>query len=214
MSSKKEIEKLIAGLLHYPNIGILSDEIYSKIYFDNLMPNSMIQFPEIRERTIILDGWSKSYAMTGWRLGYSIWPKNLIEKAIRFAINNHSCVNGFVQMAGVEALNGSQDDLKNMITIFRKRRDVIVSGLNSIRNISCVNPKGAFYVFPNIKETGKNSLTLQNDLLNQEGVALLAGSSFGSNGEGYLRLSYANSMENIEIALDRMKNYFENPPKK
>ena len=214
VSSKKEIEKLIAGLLHYPNIGILSDEIYSKIHFDNLMPNSMIQFPEIRERTIILDGWSKSYAMTGWRLGYSIWPKNLIEKAIRFAINTHSCVNGFVQMAGVEALNGSQDDLKNMITIFRKRRDVIVSGLNSIRNISCVNPKGAFYVFPNIKETGKNSLTLQNDLLNQEGVALLAGSSFGSNGEGYLRLSYANSMENIEIALDRMKNYFENPSKK
>ena len=169
----------------------------------------MVQFPETRDRTIILNGWSKSYAMTGWRLGYSIWPKNLIDKAIRFAINTHSCVNGFVQIAGVEALRGSQDELKNMIMIFRKRRDMMVSGLNSIRNISCVNPKGAFYVFPNITKTGKTSLNLQDDLLNREGVALLAGSSFGSKGEGYLRLSYANSMENIEIALERMKNYFQ-----
>tara|TARA_B100001115_G_C15776714_1_gene381665 strand:- start:248 stop:1099 length:852 start_codon:yes stop_codon:yes gene_type:complete len=210
VSSKKEIKKLIAGLINYPNIGILSDEIYSKIYFDNLTHASLIQFPEIRERTIILDGWSKSYAMTGWRLGYSIWPKTLIENATRFAINTHSCVNGFVQMAGLEALNGSQDYLKNMIVTFRKRRDVIVNGLNSIRNISCVNPKGAFYVFPNIRKTCKNSLALQDDLLNQEGIALLAGSSFGSKGEGYLRLSYANSMENIEIALERMKSYFDN----
>ena len=210
VSSKKEISKLIAGLVNHPNISILSDEIYSKIYFDSKAYTSMVQFPETRDRTIILNGWSKSYAMTGWRLGYSIWPKNLVEKAIKFAINTHSCVNGFVQIAGVEALRGSQDELKNMIMIFRKRRDMMVSGLNSIRNISCVNPKGAFYVFPNIKKTGKTSLNLQDDLLNQEGVALLAGSSFGSKGEGYLRISYANSMENIEIALERMKNYFEN----
>lgn len=208
VSSHIEIKKLTSGLMDYPNVVILSDEIYSKMHFGNLIHTSMVQFPEIRERVIILDGWSKAYAMTGWRLGYSIWPNKLIKLAERFAINTHSCVSGFIQIAGIAALEGSQDSLHEMIQTFERRRDVIVSGLNAIENITCTMPKGAFYAFPNIKKTGKSSQVLQNELLEQVGVALLSGSSFGSFGEGYLRISYANSLNNIETAIERIGNYF------
>ena len=167
----------------------------------------MIQFPEVKERVIILDGWSKTYAMTGWRLGYSIWPSNLIEKAIRFAINTHSCVSGFVQVAGIEALKGPQDSFKNMMTAFEKRRNYLISELNSIPGISCFRPRGAFYAFPNIVKTGRDSLTLQNELLEQAGVGTVAGVGFGNRGEGFLRISYANSFENIEIALSRINKF-------
>lgn len=207
VSKQKELEKLIKALIDHPNISILSDEIYSKMYFDDLTHTSIIQYPEIKDRAIILDGWSKTYAMTGWRLGYSIWPDKLIEIATRFAINTHSCVNGFVQMAGVEALKGPQTGIENMMVAFEKRRNYLVSRLNTIDNISCITPKGAFYAFPNIIKTGKNSLKLQYELLENAGVATLAGASFGKRGDGFLRISYANSLENIEAAINRIESY-------
>ena len=197
------------GLTKFPDIAILSDEIYSKIYFDNLTHFSLIQCPEIKDRLIVLDGWSKTYAMTGWRLGYSIWPQELIQPATKLAINTYSCVSGFTQLAGMSALKESQNGVEKMVRAFEERRDVLVNGLNAIKNIDCRNPKGAFYAFPNIKKTGKSSKLLQNELLERAGVALLSGSSFGSFGEGYLRISYANSLKNIEIAIERIGNYLE-----
>ena len=207
VSKQKELEELIETLIDHPNIGILSDEIYSKMYFDDLKHTSIVQYPEIKDRAIILDGWSKTYAMIGWCLGYSIWPDKLIEIATRYAINTHSCVNGFVQIAGVEALKGPQNGIDHMMVAFEKRRNFLVSRLNTIENISCITPKGAFYAFPNIFKTGKSSLKLQCELLEKAGVATLAGVSFGKRGEGFLRISYANSLENIEAAINRIESY-------
>ncbi len=207
VSQKKELEKLVEGLLEYPDVAILSDEIYSQMYFDNLTHTSMIQFPEIQNRLITLDGWSKTYAMTGWRLGYSIWPDRLIERATRFAINTHSCVNGFVQMAGIAALRGPQESLSEMMMAFEKRRNFLVAKLNSIDKLSCTNPLGAFYAFPNIRKTGKDSIELQHELLENTGVATIAGASFGSFGEGYIRISFANSYERIKDAANRIEAY-------
>ncbi len=209
VSDEKEIKKLVKGLTKFPDIAILSDEIYSKIYFDNLTHFSLIECPEIKDRLIILDGWSKTYAMTGWRLGYSIWPQELIQPATKLAINTYSCVSGFTQLAGISALKESQNAVEKMVQAFEERRDVLVNGLNAIKNIDCRIPKGAFYAFPNIKKTGKSSKLLQNELLERAGVALLSGSSFGSFGEGYLRISFANSLKNIETAIERIGNYLE-----
>lgn len=209
VSDEVQVKKLIDGLIKFPDIAILSDEIYSKIYFDNLTHFSMIECPEIQDRLIVLDGWSKAYAMTGWRLGYSIWPKQLIDLAIKLAINTHSCVSGFIQIAGMRALTEPQNNVDSMVREFEERRKVLVNGLNAIESINCGMPKGAFYAFPNIQKTGKSSTLLQNELLERAGVALLSGSSFGSFGEGYLRVSYANSLNNIENAIERISNYLE-----
>jgi aspartate/methionine/tyrosine aminotransferase len=183
---------------------ILSDEIYGRIIYDGKL-ESITRFDGLRERTIILDGFSKAYAMTGWRLGYGVGPRDVIARMTKLQINSASCTASFTQMAGVEALNGPQTAVVDMVATFRKRRDRIVAGLNAIPGVSCRTPKGAFYVFPSIKKTGRTSQEFADLLLNEYGVACLSGTAFGSYGEGYLRLSYANSMENIEDGLARIK---------
>ncbi|MCK5406286.1 MAG: aminotransferase class I/II-fold pyridoxal phosphate-dependent enzyme, partial [Candidatus Krumholzibacteria bacterium] len=182
---------------------VLSDEIYSKIVYEGKF-SSIYTRPGMPERTIILDGHSKSYAMTGWRLGFGVMPELLAEKVAKLQTNSTSCTCSFTQVAGVEALFGPQDGVKAMVEEFRARRDLIVDGLNQLPGFSCHKPSGAFYVFPNIKETGKTSKEMEGFLMNEAGVAALAGTSFGAYGEGYLRFSYANSQENIKKALDKI----------
>jgi aspartate/methionine/tyrosine aminotransferase len=183
---------------------VLSDEIYSRIIYDgaHVTPYS---FPGMPERTILLDGHSKTYAMTGWRLGYGIYPKEVAPKIAKLQTNSTSCTCSFTQMAGLEALRGPQHKVTEMVEEFRARRDLIVDGLNGIPGISCHKPSGAFYVFPNITGTGKTSKQLEDHLMNEAGVAVLSGTAFGAHGEGYIRLSYANSQDNIRKAIERIK---------
>ena len=197
----REQLKVIADCLEdRDDVFVLSDEIYSRIIYED-KPESISQFPGMKEKTIILDGFSKSYAMTGWRLGYGVMRKDLAAKMAQLMTNSNSCTNTFVQFAGIEALKGPQTEPEKMVAEFKKRREVIVDGLNSIKGITCKKPHGAFYVFPNITETGMDSRKLADHLLYNAGVAVLSGTSFGQYGEGYLRLSFANSVENIEKAL-------------
>ncbi len=201
---KSEIDTLVAGLIAHPQVAILSDEIYSRMTYDSQKHVSLLNYPEIRDRLIILDGWSKTYAMTGWRMGYGIWPDSLVEGATRLAVNCHSCVNSAAQFAGIAAMQGPQEAVDEMMRQFAERRTRIVNGLNAMPGVSCKNPGGAFYAFPNITGTGMDARTLQNRLLEEAGIATVAGTSFGAYGEGYVRFSYANSKENIDIALAGM----------
>ncbi|MDH5771827.1 MAG: pyridoxal phosphate-dependent aminotransferase [Rhodospirillaceae bacterium] len=206
---KSEIDKLVTGLSNHPQVTIMSDEIYSRILYDGQKHTCLLSYPEIRDRVILLDGASKTYAMTGWRLGWSVWPKNLIEPATRLAINDHSCVNAPAQWAGVEALKGPQDAVEKMVEAFDERRKAMHKMLNDLPGISCQMPAGAFYAFPNISKTGMDARTLQNRMLDEIGVATVAGTSFGKFGEGYLRFSYANSLENIVTAMDRIRGLLQ-----
>ena len=199
-----EIKKLVAGLADHPNVAVMADEIYSQMLYDGAEHVSFLRFPEIRDRLIILDGWSKTYAMTGWRLGFSVWPKALVDKVVRLNVNCHSCVNAPTQFAGIAALEGPQDAVYAMVKAFDERRRVIVGLLNQLPGFTCVNPGGAFYAFPNITGTGLTAKELQNAMLETAGVATVAGTSFGIHGEGYVRFSYANSVENIRKAMDRI----------
>jgi len=200
-----EIDKLVAGLEKFPDAVILSDEIYSRILYDGLRFKSLLGYESIRDRLIILDGWSKTYAMTGWRLGWSLWPDALVGAATRLAINDHSCVAASTQYAGIAALQGPQDAVDMMVKSFDERRKLIVGELNSIPGIRCVMPKGAFYAFPNITGTGRSSREMQDILLDKAGVATVSGTSFGALGEGFLRFSYANSADNIREAMRRAR---------
>ena len=202
---KEEYDKLAAGLEAHPHVTIMSDEIYSRMLYDGREHVTMMQYESLRDRLILLDGWSKTYAMTGWRLGYSIWPAGLIEKATRLCINCHSCVNAPTQYAGIEALTGPQDAVDTMMKAFAERRTVIYDELNALPGFRCVEPRGAFYAFPNITETGRTSRELQDTFLEVAGVATVSGTSFGSFGEGYVRFSYANSVENIREAVRRIR---------
>ncbi|MEM3566572.1 MAG: pyridoxal phosphate-dependent aminotransferase [Candidatus Bathyarchaeia archaeon] len=206
--TREDLKVIADCIADRDDVIVLSDEIYSRIIYEG-NHESIASLPGMREKTIILDGFSKTYAMTGWRLGYGVMRKDLAEKITQLMINSNSCTCAFVQMAGVEALKGPQDSVEKMVTEFRKRREVIVSGLNNINGITCKKPKGAFYVFPNIKGTGKKSKELSDYLLNEAGVAVLPGTSFGKYGEGYLRISFANSVENIKKALDRISKAVE-----
>jgi aspartate aminotransferase len=199
-----EIRKLVKGLEKHPNVAILWDEIYSQMLYDGREHISLLKFPELRDRLIVLDGWSKTYAMTGWRLGYSIWPKQLVDHATRLCVNSHSCVNAPTQFAGIAALTGPQDAVHAMVKAFDERRRVIVPMLNQLPGFKCVNPGGAFYAFPNITGTGMTAKELQSRMLEEAGVATVAGTSFGVHGEGYIRFSYANSTENIKKAIQRI----------
>ena len=201
-----ELDKLVAGLQRHPEVVLMSDEIYSRMVYDNQPHVSLLGYPEIRDRLILLDGWSKTYAMTGWGLGYAIWPEACVEKATRLCVNAHSCVNAATQWAGVEALRGPQDAADKMVKAFNERREVIVDELNNIPGFRCVRPGGAFYAFPNIEGTGMTSNILQEKLLNEAGVAAISGTSFGAYGEGYLRFSYANSTVNIREAMARIRD--------
>ena len=202
---KSDIEAL-ADLAKENDITVLSDEIYIRILYQSEY-HSISSLPGMRDRTIILDGFSKTYAMTGWRIGYGVMPTELVEPISRLVTNSVSCTASAVQMAALEALNGPQDEAYEIVAEFRKRRDIIVEGLNRIPGIRCAMPKGAFYVFPNIEETGLTSRDFADRLLDEAGVAGLAGESFGQYGKGYVRFSFANSAENIEKALDRIDSF-------
>jgi len=202
---REELDKLVSGLEAHPHVAILSDEIYARMTYDNRAHVSLLGYPQLADRLILLDGWSKTYAMTGWRMGYAVWPKTLVEGATRLAVNCHSCVNASAQFAGIAALEGPQGAVDEMVAAFDQRRGVIVEGLNALPGVRCRRPGGAFYAFPNIEGTGMDARTLQNRLLEETGVATVAGTSFGAQGEGFIRFSYANSVDNIERALERMQ---------
>ena len=204
VTPRAEIERLVAGLGSHPDVAIMSDEIYASMTYDGTEHVSLLGFPAIRDRLILLDGASKSYAMTGWRLGWSVWPKPLGDMARKLAVNSFSCVNAPTQWAGVAALNGPQDAVRDMVAEFDRRRTLVVDGLNRLPGVSCITPKGAFYAFPNIAGTGWRAKPLASALLEEAGIATIGGPDFGVNGEGYLRVSYANSADNIARALDRM----------
>lgn len=205
----KDDLKVIADCITSRNdVLVLSDEIYSRIIYEGTH-YSLASFPGMKEKTIILDGFSKTYAMTGWRLGYGVMQKDLAQKVTQLMINSNSCTSAFTQMAGIEALRGPQDEAEKMVAEFKRRREVIVDGLNKIKGFSCKKPHGAFYVFPNIKKTGKKGKELSDYLLNTAGVATLSGTAFGAYGEGHLRLSFANSIENIKTALNRIREAVE-----
>ena len=201
-----EFDSLIEGLERWPNVTIMSDEIYGQMLYDNQEHISLLKYAEISDRLILLDGWSKTYAMTGWRLGYSVWPKTVVSHAEKLCVNIHSCVNASAQFAGIAALKGDQSPVKKMVSAFDERRAVIVDQLNQLPGFNCILPGGAFYTFPNIKETGMTSDELQKKLLEEAGVAVISGTSFGEYGEGYLRFSYANSTDNILKAVASIKS--------
>jgi aspartate aminotransferase len=207
VTPKSEIDKLVAGLAKFPDVAIMSDEIYGQMTYDGFAHQTLLAYPQLRDRLIILDGWSKTYAMTGWRLGYSIWPKPLYDAARKLAVNSYSCVNASAQFAGLAALTGPQDAVTAMVAEFDTRRKLVVEGLNKLPGVSCVSPRGAFYAFPNISQTGWKAKKLASTLLEEAGVACLGGPDFGIHGEGYLRISYANSAENIQKALQRMGEF-------
>jgi aspartate aminotransferase len=209
VTPKVEVERLVAGIARHPDVAILSDEIYGTMTYDGEAHVSLLQYPDIRARLIYLDGASKTYAMTGWRLGWSVWPKPLYDNARKLAVNAHSCVNAATQWAGIAALNGPQDCVREMVAEFDRRRKIVVDGLNRLPGVSCIIPKGAFYAFPNVSRTGWKAKALASSLLEDAGVATIGGPDFGIHGEGYLRLSYANSAENILRALDRMGEFLD-----
>jgi aspartate aminotransferase len=207
VTPKSEVDKLVAGLERFPNLAIMSDEIYDQMVYDGERHVCLLTYPSIRDRLILLNGWSKTYAMTGWRLGYAVWPGKLYDYARKLAVNLHSCVNASAQYAGLAALISPQDAVRDMVAEFDRRRKVVVEGLNRLPGVSCATPKGAFYAFPNIKRTGWKAKALASALLEDAGVAIIGGPDFGILGEGYVRLSYANSTENIVLALDRMRDF-------
>src|SRR3977135_1450632 len=207
VTPKSEVDKLVAGIEKFPDVCVMSDEIYDHMVYDGETHVCLLSYPSIRDRLILLNGWSKTYAMTGWRLGYAVWPGKLYDMARKLAVNLHSCVNASAQYAGPAALTGPQDEVHRMVAEFDKRRAVVVAGLNRLPGVSCATPKGAFYAFPNVKRTGWKAKALASSLLEDAGVAIIGGPDFGILGEGYVRLSYANSTENILKALDRMGEF-------
>jgi aspartate aminotransferase len=209
VTPKAEIERLVAGLIAYPDVAVMSDEIYGTMTYDGQEHVSLLRYPELRDRLVYLDGASKTYAMTGWRLGWSVWPKALYDAVRKLAVNAHSCVNAATQWAGIAALNGPQDCVRAMVKEFDRRRQIVIEGLNRLPGVSCITPKGAFYAFPNISRSGWKAKALASTLLEEAGVATIGGPDFGVHGEGYLRLSYANSTENIGRALDRMGAFLQ-----
>jgi aspartate/methionine/tyrosine aminotransferase len=201
--TKDNLEAIADCLKNRDDVFVLSDEVYSQMPYEG-KHESIASLPSMKEKIILMDGFSKTYAMTGWRLGYAAMQKDLAQKITQLMINSNSCTCAFTQMAGVEALRGPQAESKRMVEEFRRRRDVIVPGLNKIKGITCKKPRGAFYVFPNVKSFGMESKKLSDFFLQKAGVAVLSGTAFGAYGEGYLRLSFANSVENIQKALKRI----------
>src|SRR5229473_2235538 len=210
---KAELDRLVAGLERHPHVAVMSDEIYGEILYDGAEHVSLLGYPELRDRLILLDGWSKTYAMTGWRMGYGVWPKAVFADAERLAINCHSCVNASAQYAGIAALQGPREPVHRMVKAFAERREMIVAALNGLPGIRCATPGGAFYTFPNVSGTGYNARTFQSRLLDAEGVATIAGTSFGAFGEDYIRFSYANSLEAITEAIERIRRFLGNRPR-
>ena len=203
-TEKKYIDQLAKGLKKFPNVAILSDEIYSRQIYDGKEMPTFFNYPELYDRLIVLDGWSKTYCMTGWRLGWSVWPEKLIEHVIKFCVNNHSCVNAAIQYGGIAALDGPEDELNNMLDKFSLRRKLIVEGLNSLKGVKCSLPGGAFYAFPDVRGTGMNGQEFANKCLYELGVAIVPGVAFGNFATDYVRFSFAASRENISKAIEKI----------
>ncbi len=201
---KEKIDKIVSLLEQFPNLYILSDEIYSKIIFDNIQMPSFLNYNHLLDRLIVLDGWSKTYCMTGWRLGWSVWPKKLIEYANKICVNNHSCPTSISQYAGLEAITGPQDEIKKIVLEFQNRKEFLYREINLLKKISCFKPGGAFYAFPNIAKTGYNGEEFTKLALEEKGVALVPGTSFGDKANNFIRISFANSIENIKEAIKRI----------
>ncbi len=207
VTPRAEIEALVAGLATRPDVAVLSDEIYDQMLYDGEEHVTLLGFEAIADRLILLNGASKTYAMTGWRIGWSVWPDALYDKMRKLAVNAWSCVNAATQYAAIEALTGPQDAVGEMVAAFDSRRKVIVERLNALPGFSCRVPKGAFYAFPNVSDIGLPAKQLASSLLEEAGVAAIGGPDFGTLGEGYLRFSYANSVENIERAVERIAEW-------
>ena len=202
--NESKISNLVKMLEKYPKVVIMSDEIYSKIIFDNNSMPSLLKYESIRDRLIILEGWSKTFCMTGWRLGWSVWPTKFIDFANKLCVNDHSCPSSISQYAGLEALQGPQDEVNKIVKEFEKRRNFIFEKLNKLKNMNCFRPGGSFYAFPNVSKSNLSGEKFSEVALNDYGVALVPGTSFGDNAKMYIRLSYANSLENIEKAINRL----------
>ena len=204
-TEKDKIDQLAEGLKKFPDVAILSDEIYSRQIFDGKKMPTFFNYPELYDRLIILDGWSKAYSMTGWRLGWSVWPEKLVKHVIKFCVNNHSCVNAAIQYGAIAALDGPDDQINLMMEKFTKRRKLIYDGLNSIKGIECSLPGGAFYAFPNVIGTGMNGNEFAKKCLHDAGVAIVPGTAFGKKAIDYVRFSFAASQDNISKALENIK---------
>ena len=203
-TEKKEIDKLAKGLLNFPNVAILSDEIYSRLIFDGKEMPTLLNYPNLYDRLIVLDGWSKTYAMTGWRLGWGVWPESLIEHVFKFCVNNHSCVNTAAQYGAIAALDGSDDHLNSMRNEFTIRRKLIFDGLNSLKGVNCNLPGGSFFIFPDVKNTGMNGEEFFQKCLQDAGVATIPGTAFGKFAVHNVRLNFATSRENISKAIEKI----------
>ncbi len=203
-TEKKVIDKLADGLKKFPNLVILSDEVYDRLIFDNKKIPSLLNYPDLYERLIVLNGWSKTYAMTGWRLGWGVWPEKLIEHVFKFCVNSHSCVNTPAQYGAIAALEGPENHLDDMMKEFNIRRKLIVKGLENLNGIKCSMPGGSFFVFPNVEETGMNGEEFTNKCLHEIGVAMIPGTAFGKFATHNVRLNFATSQENISKAIEKM----------
>ena len=208
-TDKNKIDQLAEGLKKFPHVAILSDEIYSRQIFDEKKMPTFFNYPELYDRLIVLDGWSKAYSMTGWRLGWSVWPESLIEHVIKFCVNNHSCVNAAIQYGAIAALDGTDDTINLMMEKFTKRRKLIYEGLNDIKGIECVMPGGGFYAFPKVIGTGMNGKEFAKKCLHDAGVAIVPGTAFGKKATDYVRFSFAASQDNISKALENIKKIIE-----
>jgi len=204
-TEKSKIDQLAEGLKKFPDVAILSDEIYSRQIFDNKKMPTFFDYPDLYNRLIVLDGWSKAYSMTGWRLGWGVWPEHLVEHVIKFCVNNHSCVNAAVQFGGIAALDGSDDFITMMMEKFMKRRKIIFEGLNSINGIECSLPGGGFYAFPKVIGTGMNGQEFAKKCLHEAGVAIVPGTAFGKKADDYVRFSFAASQNDISKALEKIR---------
>ncbi len=204
--NKEKIETIVKILEKFPNLTILSDEIYSRIIFDDNKMPSFLSYKSLHDRLIVLDGWSKTFCMTGWRLGWSVWPNKLINHVNKLCVNDHSCASSIAQYAGIEAIRGSQNEVIKLVKEFQNRRNFIYKKLNQMPNINCFNPGGAFYAFPNISKTKKTGESFADEALMKYGVAVVPGNSFGDNANDFIRISYANTLENIKEGLDRLSN--------
>jgi len=204
-TEKNKIDQLAVGLKKFPNVAILSDEIYSRQIFDGKKMPTFFDYPDLYDRLIVLDGWSKAYSMTGWRLGWSVWPEKLVDHVIKFCVNNHSCVNAAIQFGAIAALDGPDDSINIMMEKFTQRRNLIYKLLNELPGVECSLPGGAFYAFPNVKGTGISGKEFAKKCLHEAGVALVPGTSFGSNAQSFVRFSFAASKDNISQALENIK---------